>query len=285
MELIQILLIIIAGCVLFGLYTVKDRSNFMNRVGYKCPNCSSNTWLGEDKCYSCNECGWCIDPYGNGSCAKGNEYGPLYKQCKTWKYKGDCMWGPDCGSNGPMYVGEYDTDPYPWYKRWFWPNYRYDYYNDYHNDSYPWYKRWFWPKYDSYDDDDDNNTYINNNYNYHLDKYNKKNKLRRKIRRLKRKNRRLIKKHEIQNLIKPNKPKPIVIKPRNNTQMGGGRPNTTRVLNRRRERAMSRPRRQSRGPRRQSRGPRRHSRGPRRQSRGSSRGPRRQSRGSSRGGK
>ena len=267
MELIQILLIIITGCVLFGLYTVKDRSNFMNRVAYKCPNCSSNTWLGEDKCYSCNECGWCIDPYGNGSCARGNEYGPLYKQCRTWKYKGDCMWGPDCGSNGPIYVGEYDTDPYPWYKRWFWPNYRYDYYDD----SYPWYKRWFWPRYDSYDDDD-NNTYITNNYNYHLNKYKKKNKLRRKIRRLRRKNRRLIRKHELPNLIKPNKPKPIIIKPRNNTQIGGGRPNTVRVLNQRRERAMSRPRRQSGGRRRQSRG---SSRGSRRQSRGSSRGGKR----------
>ena len=71
-----------------------------------------------NKCMSCNNCGWCVDPNGNGSCGYGSINGPLFKDCRSWFYNGKCIWGPDCGYSGPIY---YDNEilNYPWYSRWF----------------------------------------------------------------------------------------------------------------------------------------------------------------------
>lgn len=69
-----------------------------------CPNCSKNNWMGESECYNCQNCGWCVDPNGYGQCTQGDYKGPYFKDCRTWIYKGYCMWGPECGQRGPIYV-------------------------------------------------------------------------------------------------------------------------------------------------------------------------------------
>ena len=85
--------------------------------GVYCPDCNRNDWMGETDCYSCTNCGWCIDPNGNGSCGIGNASGPLFKDCRSWYYNGQCMWGPECDYVGPIY---YDNDYWdtPWYSNW-----------------------------------------------------------------------------------------------------------------------------------------------------------------------
>ena len=69
-----------------------------------CPNCSKNNWMGESDCYNCQNCGWCVDPNGYGQCTQGDYKGPYFKDCRSWIYKGQCMWGPECGRRGPIYV-------------------------------------------------------------------------------------------------------------------------------------------------------------------------------------
>jgi hypothetical protein len=216
MEIIHILLIIIIILILIGFYTIREKRLLPNRLNYECPNCNANTWLGEDSCYSCNKCGWCVDPYGNGSCAKGNKYGPLFKQCESWSFNGNCMWGPNCGNNGPVYITEEEVNPYPWYRRWFWPRFRVDSYNTDHD-------------YNS--DDDINKNYTVNNYNYIIKKHKKRERKRNNRIRERKKNKEILKKQELKNLIKPDvpnfkisnafkdnnkKPTPIVIKSKSN---------------------------------------------------------------------
>ena len=223
MEVIHVLLIIIIIIILIGFYTIREKKNLSNRINYECPNCNANTWLGEDSCYSCNKCGWCVDPYGNGSCAKGNKYGPLYKQCESWSHNGNCIWGPNCGNNGEVYITEQNTNPYPWYRRWFWPRFRVDSYNtnhDYNSD------------YNSDDDIDKN--YTVNNYNYIIKNHKNKERKRKEKRRDRRNNKDMLQKQELKNLIKPDIPNykisnafkngnktplPIIIKQKINTEL------------------------------------------------------------------
>ena len=82
---------------------------------FYCPNCRRNNWMGESQCASCDNCGWCIDPNGYGSCGLGDANGPYFKDCRSWYHRGICMRGPDCGLRGPVYVTSY-----PWYNPWGW---------------------------------------------------------------------------------------------------------------------------------------------------------------------
>ena len=88
--------------------------------GVYCPDCNRNDWMGESECYNCTNCGWCIDPNGNGACGIGNANGPLFKDCRSWYYNGMCMWGPDCGVSGPIYYDNVYLNT-PWYTDlWYW---------------------------------------------------------------------------------------------------------------------------------------------------------------------
>ena len=112
-------LCIIAIIVVIGMAFMKNENNKVmdDTFGVYCPDCNRNDWMGETDCYSCTNCGWCIDPNGNGSCGIGNASGPLFKDCRSWYYNGQCMWGPECDYVGPIY---YDNDYWdtPWYSNW-----------------------------------------------------------------------------------------------------------------------------------------------------------------------
>ena len=55
---------------------------------------------GMNQCLSCNNCGWCIDPNGYGSCVLGNSDGPLFAECAQYMYNG----GIPIATN-PPYIG------------------------------------------------------------------------------------------------------------------------------------------------------------------------------------
>jgi hypothetical protein len=53
-----------------------------------CRDCNRVGKKGMNKCLSCNNCGWCIDPNGYGSCVLGNSDGPLFAECAQYMYNG-----------------------------------------------------------------------------------------------------------------------------------------------------------------------------------------------------
>ncbi len=53
-----------------------------------CKDCNRIGKKGVDQCMSCNNCGWCIDPNGYGSCVLGNSEGPLFAECAQYMYNG-----------------------------------------------------------------------------------------------------------------------------------------------------------------------------------------------------
>lgn len=114
-----IALSIVALIVIVVIYFMQKQNNIImdENFGVYCPDCNGNDWMGESDCFNCSNCGWCIDPNGNGSCARGSMYGPLFKDCRSWYYNGQCMWGPQCGYQGPIY---YDNTYWntPWYSNW-----------------------------------------------------------------------------------------------------------------------------------------------------------------------
>ena len=90
--------------------------NFNEKFGYYCKNCNRNNWMGESDCAMCSNCGWCINPDGYGSCGIGDQQ-VQFKDCQSWYYQGQCMWGPACNYQGPIYI----TQP-PVYNHWYmWP--------------------------------------------------------------------------------------------------------------------------------------------------------------------
>ena len=109
------MVIVLVGVILYGQQT--NRKMIDDTFGVYCPDCNRNNWMGERDCYNCTNCGWCIDPNGNGSCGIGSASGPMFKDCRSWYYNGQCMWGPDCGSVGPIYYNNYYWDR-PWYNNW-----------------------------------------------------------------------------------------------------------------------------------------------------------------------
>ena len=110
---------VIAVVVVVVVYFMQEQNTKVldENFGMYCPDCNGNDWMGESDCFNCSNCGWCIDPNGNGSCARGSMYGPLFKDCRSWYYNGQCMWGPQCGYQGPIY---YDNTYWntPWYTNW-----------------------------------------------------------------------------------------------------------------------------------------------------------------------
>ena len=53
-----------------------------------CRDCNRIGKKGMNQCLSCNNCGWCIDPNGYGSCVLGNSDGPLFAECAQYMYNG-----------------------------------------------------------------------------------------------------------------------------------------------------------------------------------------------------
>ena len=97
--------------IIFGLFFSQRSENF----GLFCKNCGLNGWRGQTDCYECNNCGWCIDPNGYGSCVLGGPSGPKFADCRSYFHKGTCVYGPECGYDGPLYVAPIWYNPFTWW--------------------------------------------------------------------------------------------------------------------------------------------------------------------------
>lgn len=51
-----------------------------------CKDCSRGGWRSERSCMDCLNCGWCIDPNGDGYCVQGDANGPLFNDCAQYFY-------------------------------------------------------------------------------------------------------------------------------------------------------------------------------------------------------
>jgi len=81
-----------------------------------CRDCNRIGKKGMNQCLSCNNCGWCIDPNGYGSCVLGNSDGPLFAECAQYMYNG----GIPVATENP-YIGNtfYNSNqPYESARRW-----------------------------------------------------------------------------------------------------------------------------------------------------------------------
>jgi hypothetical protein len=81
-----------------------------------CRDCNRIGKKGMNQCLSCNNCGWCIDPNGYGSCVLGNSDGPLFAECAQYMYNG----GIPIATGNP-YIGNTffnDNQPYESARRW-----------------------------------------------------------------------------------------------------------------------------------------------------------------------
>ena len=81
-----------------------------------CRDCNRAGKKGMNQCLSCNNCGWCIDPNGYGSCVLGNSDGPLFAECTQYMYNGGIP-----VSTATPYIGNsfYNgNQPYESARRW-----------------------------------------------------------------------------------------------------------------------------------------------------------------------
>ena len=78
-----------------------------------CKDCNRSGWRGEQECMQCGNCGWCIDPNGNGSCVQGDARGPYFADCVQYYYNGG--YGTINPPFGPMQIPWYQKFVIPWY--------------------------------------------------------------------------------------------------------------------------------------------------------------------------
>ena len=71
-------------------------------------------------CLSCNNCGWCVDPNGYGSCVLGDYSGPYFADCSQYYYNG----GVTVNNGGVVKpIAPYGPPNPPWYQTLFVPWY------------------------------------------------------------------------------------------------------------------------------------------------------------------
>ena len=79
-----------------------------------CRDCNRAGRRGPQACMGCQNCGWCVDPNGYGSCVLGDNRGPYFADCSQYYYSGGVgVTGPPIGpSPQPFY-----QFLVPWYGR------------------------------------------------------------------------------------------------------------------------------------------------------------------------
>ena len=75
-----------------------------------CQDCNRRGRKGVGACLSCNNCGWCVDPNGYGSCVLGDYNGPYFADCAQYMYNGGITaaggaGGVPYGPGGGQYLG------------------------------------------------------------------------------------------------------------------------------------------------------------------------------------
>lgn len=92
------------------LYSKNDQEDFFGGGAYGPAYCDCNVrgQMGINACLSCNNCGWCVDPNGNGSCVLGDQRGAYFADCVQYSYNGGVAASP----YPPMM---------PWYQKFFVP--------------------------------------------------------------------------------------------------------------------------------------------------------------------
>lgn len=84
--------ILIALVIIYILINSRQmREGFDNNNGLYpgfCGDCNSRGKKGMNACLSCNNCGWCTDPNGYGSCVLGDQNGPYFAECANYMFNG-----------------------------------------------------------------------------------------------------------------------------------------------------------------------------------------------------
>lgn len=98
------------------LYQEGFESDFNPRY---CKDCNQRGLRGGSQaCMSCNNCGWCVDPNGYGSCVLGDNRGPYFAECAQYFYNGGLsVFGgnPNSLPYGPPKVPFYQKYFVPWF--------------------------------------------------------------------------------------------------------------------------------------------------------------------------
>jgi len=95
-------------------------------AGYSPKYCGDCNTIGQKKgingCMACNNCGWCVDPNGFGSCVLGDFNGPYFADCAQYFYNGGTAFsGPPVyptqqGNVKAPVVPPYGPATVPWYQ-------------------------------------------------------------------------------------------------------------------------------------------------------------------------
>ena len=104
LHLVASLIIVLFVIIYLIIFTKKNIETFaINRMrGFRsCGDCNTVGKKGIDKCLSCTNCGWCIDPNGYGSCVQGDFTGPYFADCTQFMFGGGLtVGGPGSGQGG-----------------------------------------------------------------------------------------------------------------------------------------------------------------------------------------
>jgi len=76
-----------------------------------CKDCNERGKQGAGKCLACNNCGWCVDANGYGSCVLGDYTGPYFADCSQYMFTGGISL---IGNQPGKSSGSYATLITPW---------------------------------------------------------------------------------------------------------------------------------------------------------------------------
>jgi len=109
-----VLIIILVAYLLVYSQPINQEGFYGEDGGYGpqyCGDCNRRGEKGMNACLSCNNCGWCVDPNGYGSCVLGDYTGPYFADCAQYYYNGGMA-----VANGPP-VAPYGPAVMPWYQK------------------------------------------------------------------------------------------------------------------------------------------------------------------------
>ena len=112
-----IILLVIVYFIMLSYHTNQENFTGMNFSPKYCKDCNTLSHKGMNACLSCNNCGWCIDPNGYGTCVLGDNNGPFFADCSQYYFNGGLSVSPGGpgGQGGPGMPSWYQMMFMPWY--------------------------------------------------------------------------------------------------------------------------------------------------------------------------
>ena len=85
--LIYFIIIIMIIYVIYYNYTTYENLNYTTYENFNISDmrdCNQCSYKSKIDCMVCNNCGYCMDEYGNGRCVSGDQSGPFFESCNLW---------------------------------------------------------------------------------------------------------------------------------------------------------------------------------------------------------